>query len=145
MTLPENKVHFAVGLSNGDNLIEGEGILLKVDGEDSPWHKLQKYIQDKDLEIRSMSLYSKTEVGNRHYHLPNASPKFKGEAPKGFKFFRWVAMEGLAGETLVEHYAVAEAIFEDYKAQLWVSELDPDKCWVNLVQNKGGRKETAGS
>jgi hypothetical protein len=133
MTLPENKVHFAVGLSNGENLIEGEGILLKVEGEDSPWHKLQKYIQNEDLEIRSMSLYSKTGVGNRHYHLPNTSPKFKGEAPKGFNFFRWVAMEGLTGGDVVEHYAVAEAVFDDYKAQLWVSELDPDKCWVNII------------
>lgn len=141
MRLPENKVHFAVGLSNGENLIEGEGRLLRVDGEDSPWYKLQKYIQDNGLEIRSMSLYSKTEVGNRHYHLPNTNPKFGGKAPKGFNFFRWGAIEALTGEELVEHYAVAEAIFEDYTVQLWVSELDSDKCWVNLVQHKDGTGE----
>lgn len=133
MELPENKIRFSVGLSNGENLIEGESILSKIDREDSPWHKLQKYLKEKDLEIRSMSLYSKTEVGNRHYHLPSTSPKFKGEAPSGFNFFRWCALEGLTGGVMAEHYAVGEAIFEDYKAQLWVSEIDPDKCWVNII------------
>jgi len=140
MVLPENKIQFVVGLSNGENLIEGEGILSIIEGEDSPWKKLQKYLKDKDLEIRSMSLYSKTEVGNRHYHLPTQTPKFKGEAPSGFKFFRWGAMEGLTRQELVEHYAVAEGIFEDYKVQLWVSELDPDKMWVNLVRHKDEKK-----
>ena len=138
MKLPESKIKFSVGLSNGEKLIENEGILLKVEGEDSPWWKLQKYIKDNDLEIRSMSLVSKTDVGNRHYNLPNEKNKFNGLVPLGFNCFRWFANSGLSGDENIEHYCVAEAIYEDFKVQVWVSELDPDKSWVNIKSTKNG-------
>jgi len=139
MNLPESKIKFVVGLSNGENLIENEGILLKVEGEDSPWWKLQKHLKDNDLEIRSMSLVSKTEVGNRHYNLPNEKNKFNGLAPKGFNCFRYYASDVVVGEGNVEHYAVAEAIYPKFKVQLWVSEIDPDKSWVNIVKLRYGK------
>ena len=132
MVLPERKVKFVVGLSNGEILIEREGILSVVKGEDSPWWKLQKYIKDNDLEIRSMYLVSKTKVGNRHYNLPNEKGKFKGITPSGFNCFRYYATDGLSGDANVEHYCVAEAIYPEYRVQLWISELDPDKSWVNV-------------
>ena len=133
MVLPESKIKFKVGLSNGENLIENEGILLKVKGEDSPWWKLQKYLEDNDLEIRSMSLVSKTDVGNRHYNLPNEKNKFNGLVPLGFNCFRHYSSDVVVGEGNVEHYAVAEAIYPKFKVQLIVSEVDNDKCWVNIV------------
>lgn len=133
MKLPESKIKFVVGLSNGESLIEGEGLLVKEG--DSPWWKLQKYIKENDLEIRSMSLVSKTKVGNRHYNLPNEKGKFSGLAPLGFNCFRHYASDGLSGDPSVEHYCVAEAFYQKFKVQLWVSEADPDKSWVNIVEN----------
>lgn len=140
MKLPESKVKFVVGLSNGESLIEGEGILQKIAGEDSPWWKLQKYIKENDLEIRSMYLVSKTEVGNRHYNLPNEKNKFNGIAPSGFNCFRYYASDGLSGDPNVEHYCIAEAIYPKFKVQIIVSELDNDKCWINIVDKDNGKE-----
>lgn len=140
MEIPESKIKFVVGLSNGENLIEGEGILQKIAGENSPWWKLQKYIKENDLEIRSMYLVSKTKVGNRHYNLPNEKNKFNGIAPLGFNCFRYYASDGLSGDENVEHYCVAEAIYPKFKVQLWINEKDPDKCHVNIKPVDNGKE-----
>lgn len=132
MIIPKEKVKFIVGLSNGESLTEGKGVLSIVAGEDSPWHKLQKYIKENNLKITSMSLYSKTEVGNRHYHLPNEKSKFGGEVPISYNCFRMFADDGLTAGSY-EHYTVIEAVYKDFKIQLIASEIDPDKSWVNLV------------
>jgi len=141
MVLPDEKVKFVVGLSNGENLTEGEGVLEK-DGTLTPWHKLQEYLKEKGIEIRSMSLFSKTELGNRHYHLPNSQDKWdkfnkwtKSEVPIGYNCFRgvesdWGKLDG------VGVYTCAEAIYPDYKVQLWVSEVDPDKSWISVLKEK---------
>jgi hypothetical protein len=134
--IPKSQVKFVVGLSNGESLIEGEGILSFVKGEDSPWWKLQKHLKDNDLEIRSMSLYCKTKVGNRHYHLPNESNKFGGEIPIGYNCFRRYSGDVLGTGGKYEHHCVAEAIYKDFKLQLYVSEIDPDKSWVNIVKEE---------
>jgi hypothetical protein len=136
MVLPELKVKFICGISNGESLIEDEGILKRIKGEDSPWLKLQKYLKDNDLKITSMSLKSKTDVGNRHYHLPNQKPKFKGEVPIGYNCFRHFANDVLMGGGNIEHYTCMEAIYPDYRVRLYVSETDPDKCWVNVVSKE---------
>lgn len=137
--LKEERVKFVCGLSNGETLIEGQGVLSK-DGTDSPWWKLQKYLKNNNAEITSMSLVSKTPVGNRHYHLPNGIHKFTGIeslTPKGYSFFR--RGESVNGNTLSGQYAVIEADYGEYKVQLWVSEIDPDKSWVNLVGGNNGK------
>jgi hypothetical protein len=136
--IPKEKVRFTVGLSNGEILTEGEGILARIPGEDSPWWKLQHYLVEKDLKITSMSLYSKTEIGNRHYHLPNDTNKFDGEIPIGYNCFRKYSGDVLVGSGHYEHYTCMEAFYKDFKVQLWVSEKDPDKCWVNIVMNDNG-------
>lgn len=134
--LKEEKVRFVCGLSDGSMLVEGTGV-LKKDGTDSTWIKLQNYLREKNLKISSMSLISKTKVGNRHYHLPNEIVKFQGyegKVPKDYNCFRRVYTND--GNTLTGYYTVIEAIYNDYRVQLWVSEVDNDKCWVNLVKNK---------
>lgn len=137
--IPVAKVKFVVGLSNGENLIEGEGVLSIVKGEDSPWWKLQRYLKENDLKITSMSLYSKTEVGNRHYHLPNETNKFDGEIPIGYNCFRRYSGDVLGTGGSYEHYTCMEAIYPKFKVQLYVSEIDPDKCHVNVISKKNGQ------
>ena len=134
--IPVAQVKFVVGLSNGENLIEGEGILSIISGEDSPWWKLQTYLKENGLKITSMSLYSKTKVGNRHYHLPNETNKFDGEIPIGYNCFRRYSGDVLGTGQSYEHYTCMEAIYEDFKVQLYVSEKDPDKCHVNIVKKE---------
>ncbi len=134
MELPKTKVKFIVGLSNGETLMEGKGILSEIEGEDSAWHKLMKYIQENGLEITSMSLQTKSDIGNRHYHLPNEKGKFGGLVPISFNCFRKVISEEGFGESLSEFYTCAEATYENFKVQLYVSERDCDKCWVNIVK-----------
>jgi len=133
MELPECKVKFVVGLSNGESLVEGVGILEKKPNELSPWHKLQSYLKENSLTITSMSLNVKTEIGNRHYHLPNSKSKFQGKVPNSYNCFRRGAIDGLTGASGYELYTVAEAIYDDFKVRLYVSEIDPDKCWVNVI------------
>lgn len=127
--IPESKIKFVCGLSNGEDLVEGKGILSKVEGEDSPWWKLQEYIKENQLSINSFYL----SLGDRHFVLPSIKPKFGGESPIGYNCFRKYSGDVLGTGHDFEHYAVAEAIYEDYKVQLWVDEKEGEKSWVNIM------------
>ena len=135
MTIPESKIQFVCGLSNGETLVEGKGVLSKVEGEDSPWWKLQNYLKENNLTINSFNLW----VGDRHYNLPSVNPKFGGETPKAYNCFRKYASDGVSGVENVEHYICAEAIYEDFTVQLWIDEQDTNKMWCNIKDAK--RKE----
>ena len=128
MKIPESKIKFICGLSNGETLIEGKGVLSKVKGGLSPWWKLQEYLKDKDLKIHSFNLW----IGDRHYNLPSFKPKFGGEVPIAYNCFRKMASNVMGGDESVEHYICAEAIYEDYKVQIWIDEVDQNKMWINI-------------
>lgn len=134
--LPETDSKFVAGLSNGETLVEGRGKLEKKDL--SPWHKLQKYVEENNLTINSFGIW----IGDRHYNLPSMKPRFGGEIPLKYNFFRkFSADTSLMGGESVEHpslYVCAEAIYEDYTVQIIVDEQDNLKAWVNLVQHKDG-------
>lgn len=130
MKLPESKIKFVCGLSSGESLVEGRGVLEKVPGELSPWWKLQKHIKDNNLEITSFGLW----VGDRHYNLPSKTPKFDGTVPLGYNCFRMVGTDGLSEGGRVEYLICAEALFDNHKIQLWINELDDRKSWVTLVE-----------
>ena len=130
--IPESKIRFICGLSNGEDLVEGKGLLSIVKGEDSPWWKLQKYVKDNNLKITSFYLAYK----DRHFVLPSSDPKFGGEVPLSYNCFRRFGGDVLGSGDKWEHYAVAEAIYEDFKVQLFVDEKECEKCWVNIVMNK---------
>jgi hypothetical protein len=132
--VPESKIRFICGLSNGDDLVEGKGLLSIVPGEDSPWWKLQKYVKDNNLKITSFYLAYK----DRHFVLPSSDPKFGGEVPLSYNCFRRFGGDVLGSGDKWEHYAVAEAIYEDFKVQLFVDEKECEKSWVNIVMNDNG-------
>jgi len=139
MKLKESKLNWIAGLSNGETLIEGEGVVSRIDGELSPWWKLQAYLKEKDLTINSFYLAR----GGRHFNLPSINPKFGGEKPVGYNCFRRVRSDGLAGDTSNdEFYTCAEAIYEDFTVQLWIDEQDTNKSWVNIIsQEEKDQKE----
>jgi len=135
MEIPKSNIKFVCGLSNGETLVEGRGV-LETNGENSSWWKLQDYIKEKNLSIQSFGLWA----GDRHYNLPSVDPKFKGQAPISYNCFRRFGQNILMGQGNVEHYICAEAIYEDFTVQLWLDEQDSSKSWVNVVENEHGKK-----
>jgi len=135
MEIPKSNVKFVCGLSNGETLVEGRGV-LESNGENSSWWKLQEYIKERNLSIQSFGLWT----GDRHYNLPSVDPKFKGQAPVSYNCFRRFGQNILMGQGNVEHYICAEAIYEDFTVQLWLDEQDSSKSWVNVVENEHGKE-----
>ena len=133
--IPESKIKFVCGLSNGEDLTEGKGILEIVSGQDSPWWKLQKYIKENNLKITSFYL----SYGDKHFVLPSVSPKFGGQSPIGYNCYRRYEGDVLGSGQNYEHYAVAEALYPTFKVQLWVDEKEGEKSWVNVVKLKYGK------
>lgn len=132
MTL-KTKAKWVAGLSDGTTVVEGKGIAEEVKGELSPWLKLQEHLKKTGLKINSLNI----RVGDKHYNLPSVKPKFEGEVPKGFNYFRRVSYDILTDEGKnVEHYICVEAIYDGYKAQLYVDENDTNKMWTNIQNDK---------
>lgn len=131
MDIPSVKSKWVCGLSNGENLVEGKGVVSSVIGEDSPWWKLQAYLKEKGLTITSFGLW----VGDKHYNLPSINPKFGGEVPTSYNCKRSVKMDTLIGSNTFEHYTCAEAIYPTYKIQIWVDENDENKMWVGVINH----------
>jgi len=145
-----HKVKFQVSLSNGETFYEGKGEYQDFqDGRPSPWNRLLRYIVDNGLDITSISLY--TDDGQR-FNLPTSghNPKFRefdeAEKPIDYNFGRKMAREADAvrdgrqvkltsdWETS-DWYTFIEAIYTDYRMQLWVDENNPKICWTLLKKN----------
>lgn len=128
-----HKVAWRVSLNNGETFTEGKGRFSEVEGELSPYQKLQQYIQDNDLEITSVALV--TDRG-RTYNLPSASnkPKFalldKALKPQSYAIFR---AYGQDQREKPELYTVAEAHIANAAVQIWISEDNPLNSWTALV------------
>ena len=127
-----HSIKWQVGLSDGKNYIEGGEHFEIIAGELSPWLKLQEYIKNNDLTITSMSLIG----GKRVFNLPSKGnrPKFRAfanlEKPISYNFFRMVGGDSRGNRDL---FAVAEAIYSNYKLQIWVDEYNPESSWVLVI------------
>lgn len=127
-------VFWTVGLSSGETIAEGTGDFRETEGALSPWQRLLSYLSERNLEITSLSLY--TRDGKR-WNLPSAgkNPRFAelATAPKPFDFrmFRKAAGDVSKGGNMEidDLYTVAEAIFEDGGIlQIWVCN-ESHKSW----------------
>ena len=136
----KTRICWQVSLSTGETFFENKGRFEEIAGELSPWQKLQKYLAEAGAEITSLSLF--TEDG-RTFNLPSAgkNPKFQEftglEKPIDFQVWRKLASDICDGKVKIdgnsEFYTVAEAVYPDYKLQLWVDELNIRNCWVLVV------------
>lgn len=140
------KVKWRASLSNGETHYEGKGDYTRVPGELSPWLRLQEYITDNGLTITSLALY---DDKGRTFNLPSSGsrPKFKAFTdtlpPVDYDMFRAISQDlgQTDGENVElydyvenqEHFTVVSALYSTYSLQLWVSELNPDHCWVLAV------------
>jgi len=142
-------VKFQISLSNGETFFEGKGPFKEIPGEKSPWQKLIDYLVENKVEITSLALY--TDEGRR-FTLPHAgknpkfAPQIKGDfvLPIDFHLFRYIEQDlkvtptgEITDRRTAALFTVAEAIYPDYKIQLWVDEHDHNNCRVLIVE-KGG-------
>lgn len=132
----KTKVKWFASLSDGQTVYEDKGEYKVIEGELSPWQRLQKHIEN-GIRITSLSLY--TDDGKR-FNLPSAgkNPKFKvfadAEMPESYNFFRQAGADVMNGQAQeIEVFTVAEAIYPDKKLQIWVSEANPNNCWTVIV------------
>ena len=147
MDLKKHNVLFQVSLSNGETFFEDKGIFSFIPGDISPWHKLEKYTIEKGIEITSLSLYTKD---GRTFNLPSAGrdPKFAPfrdiEKPLDYNYGHCLAREHeivdlkVVKTTPSDWFTFIEAIYPDYKLQVWVDENNTKNSWVLVVKNKNG-------
>lgn len=128
------RTRWKVGLSNGENFVEGMGEFSFIDGEQTPWQRLGAYIQTNSLKITSLAI----EKDGVIYNVPSQgkNPKFRAfalsEKPLDYNFFRVFGTDmnrrGLRiGKP--DLYAVVQAIYNNYKLELWVDEQS-NSCWT---------------
>jgi len=122
------RLEWKISLSNGTNFIESN-----FDGEKTPWLALKEYLAKENLKITSLCLVDE----NRTFNLPSAgdNPKFRAfiNAPKptDYNFFRMFGSDITGKEP--ELFSVIEAIYSNYKLQLWVNEYNPNSCHVLVI------------
>jgi len=125
-------IKWQVALSNGQQILEDNDFVSDV--ESSAWQKLLKYVQENNLEITSLSLLTSD---NRTFNLPSGGkrPRFKAfydvEKPIGFNFGHHIGydVKDNSGEKHEELFVFIEAIYPNYRLQLWVDENNPSNCW----------------
>lgn len=143
METHKHNVKFKVSLSNGETHYEGKGQFQEIPNELSPWNKLINYTIQKKCLITSLSLY--TDDG-RTFNLPSLgkSPKFREfsniDKPIDFNLFRKIASDmdairikeriEVGNKEVTDWYTVAEAIYKDYRLQIWVDEFNTKNSWV---------------
>ena len=133
--MKKNRVRWFVGLSNGNMVHEGVGDFEVVGNELSPWSRLLQMVVENNLKITSLGLV--TDSGQT-FNLPSlgSHPKFRpfysANMPIDYRMFRTVAMalNKKGGKIREDRYAVIEAVYEDRRLQIWVSENDPRNCWT---------------
>ncbi len=126
----KHNVKWTASLSDGSNIYEDKGDYKEVQGELSPWLKLREYLEDNEVEITSLSLY--TDDGKR-WNLPSAgNPKFRElrnvEMPNSFKFRRKLSKDLITKKE--KRYAVITAIYDDRELQVWVLDKEPYPSWA---------------
>jgi len=131
-----NAARWFASLSNGENAVEGTGKFEEIAGELSPWQKLAAYIKEKKLTITGMQI----RIDGRVYTLPSVEPKFGGEVPKSYKYFRKIAGDmGSDNPTdieIAELHICIQAVYSTFVVSLWVDEMGKKDCWVSINKNK---------
>ena len=138
MTLTHN-VLWQASLSNGETLYEGLGLFEEIEGDLSPWNKLLKYVDDNQLVITSLSLFTRD---GRTFNLPSLgkNPKFKAfdvlQKPTKLVLERKFGMDFDDKKisdnftSIVAEYAITTM---NIRLSIWVSEDNNSNSW-SLVE-----------
>jgi hypothetical protein len=133
----KHKVKWQVSLNNGETFYEDKGRFIEIEGELSPWNKLQEYIKDNNLEITSLALY--TDLGQR-FNLPSNSsnPKFKAfisdYKPYKYSLERKLGFDinGTANELYTTICSIYKIENIEIKLSVWVDENNTMNSWSNI-------------
>jgi len=132
----KNKCRWFASLSNGENAVEGKDKFEEIKGEISPWQKLLAYIEKNKLTITGMQIRAEGKV----FTLPSTEPKFGGEVPLGYKYFRKAVADMMSDNPkdlhLAELYICIQAIYKNFTVSLWVDENNSKNSWVSVELNK---------
>jgi hypothetical protein len=126
--------YWKVELSNGEKFKEGIKPFEIEKGRLSPWLRLKNYLQEKNLKIVSLSLENEKE---KSFNLPTLKnrPKFaefhRIEEPKELNCFTKIGLE-FGNNEIKEEFKVIEAIYNDYKLQLWLN-IENSNCFVLVL------------
>lgn len=140
------KTIWKASLSNGETFFENKGKFSPVPGAKSAWQRLIDYSVEVRAEITSLALV--THDG-RTFNFPSAgkNPKFSAfnTALKPIDYnicrvmardMKYAVEDGVATPTSIkvsDLFTVAEAIFSDYKLQIWVDEGNNKNSWISIV------------
>lgn len=147
--MQSHRVLWNVSLSNGENFHEGSGSFEEIEGELSPWNKLQRYLNGMGaLEITSLWLSCPSGArhvlpsrSNRNRHQPFLHAFHSAEKPHTLRCFRRLSQAVGDVDESKDLYTVAEASFENYKLQIFVSEHDPNVSWALVVPCLSDQKD----
>jgi len=130
------KARWKISLNNGQTFYEGKGNFKTIAGELSPYQKLLKYIQENNLTITSMALYTDD---NRVHNSPSKgkNPHFKAfhESTKPIKYiFERKIGYNMGGD--VDKFTVISAVYEDNKKMsIWVDESNSNNVYTLLGES----------
>ena len=132
----DERVLWSVALSNGREFHENKAPFERIDGERSPWGRLEAYLEEHKVRITALWL---TSPDGTRFNLPTAGsrgePRFRPFSEAGtptlLRCKRSYAEDTAGG---VEWYTVAVAeYYPTHELQIWVSEHDPKVSWVLTV------------
>jgi hypothetical protein len=138
-----HNVRWQISLSNGETFFEGKGKFKVIKGELSPWKRLLSYIEEKDLEIRSISLINGF---GQTFNLPSvgSNPKFKQfdelEKPTSYNFFRVIGTDikfknmKETSREIAGWFTVISAEYPKYSLQIWVDEQNSNRSWTMVKE-----------
>ena len=128
------KTRWTVSTSQGLNFTEGNAPYVEILGEPSPWVRFK----NDGHVITSLGMISSD---GHIFNLPSAGkrPKFSDfdtqEKPLGYEVWRKVASE-IIGDREEVHYTVIEAIYQNFKLQIWVNDDNPSVSYSLVKTNE---------
>lgn len=114
------KTHWVAKLDNGKVVEEFKGDYKEIKDKPSPWQRLVKYCEKKDLSITALQIKYK----DRSWTLPLGA--------KEYYYSR--SISGDIGGTDLDRYIFIGAVFDGYEVQIWVDEKDPNIMFNKVVK-----------
>lgn len=125
-------------LSDGTTVVEGMPPYEIIEGEPSPWLRLQAHLEKEGLYITGLRVQvKKDEEATRTYNLPSFNCNQNGThekwtkvnvlVPIGFDYYRRERHSLTTNE--IRKYIQITAIFELFEISLFIDELEGTESW----------------
>lgn len=108
ISITDHETRWVASLSDGQTVTEGKGLATEVEGELSPWNKLQQYLKYTGLHITGMMIiYDGQRVvlpsGAKEYRQYRKVAAEVNTSQTQFRFSeKWNIIAGIYGDNLIE-------------------------------------------